>query len=817
MTNKTSSLGRQYDITGKTITWHPESWDDEPALRDIHLPLRMKVGQLRSLASAVGGEANIMRSNDTIVKAIDMIAPGHLAIMDEMDANDLQDMFMTWLSEYNSLTGQQESQGDQSPQGQTDAAELQNQIGAIGLTGPQDQTGAVSVAITGDGTGMADFDSSGAVSVPLTMANAAIGLPCEIKRGTDLNNLTAPGFYYCPRSATAATLINCPTGDSFSMLVEQHVGVSQKIKTYRNTAQARCYERNYYHTWQPWIATTLGSTLVAIGQGLNKSPTIDRPLDALAIAPTGLLLAIGPGAMGKIEQANTGIAIGYAAMGNSTITRDNIAIGDTCLRNVQADTPDYDASKPNGTRNVAIGANAGLFIHKGRQTVSIGRNANQAFTNGAGPVAIGNNALSSSCPYGLSGAQTGSVENPFAWGDDAGTYLTTAVGYCTAQLCQVDAITAIGGGALRNMKKGARNTAVGANALQSLEFSLGPGGGDLTTLGLAGTYIFDADTMVLTITTSEDHGLAVGMLATIQVTSGALEMTGQGVYRVAKVISAETFTIDAPDGTPTTGTLCGYVTVVSRETATTTWARDDNTAVGAYALRNADQALRSVAVGSGALQKATRVTNSTAIGMYALYSAATDVNSTAVGYSAASLMTAPNQVTALGSQSLRKAQDGSDIVAQAWTNITGVGYDTRVSGANQVQLGNLATQVYAYGNAVNFRADARDKYDVRDTVLGLGFITALRPVDFKWDCRESRDDPDHKPGKRYHHGVIAQDIAALIEAGAIDDFGGYQDHKVNGGNDVLTVGYTEFIGPLIRAVQELSAKVDDLSERLNNA
>ena len=54
------------------------------------------------------------------------------------------------------------------------------------------------------------------------------------------------------------------------------------------------------------------------------------------------------------------------------------------------------------------------------------------------------------------------------------------------------------------------------------------------------------------------------------------------------------------------------------------------------------------------------------------------------------------------------------------------------------------------------------------------------------------------------------------------DFGGVQDHKINGGQDVYSIGYSEFIGPLTKAIQELSGKNDkleqenkDLNEKLN--
>ena len=46
------------------------------------------------------------------------------------------------------------------------------------------------------------------------------------------------------------------------------------------------------------------------------------------------------------------------------------------------------------------------------------------------------------------------------------------------------------------------------------------------------------------------------------------------------------------------------------------------------------------------------------------------------------------------------------------------------------------------------------------------------------------------------------------------DFAGYQDHSVNGGKDVLSLGYTEFIAPMIKAIQELSAEVRSLKNEV---
>lgn len=158
-----------------------------------------------------------------------------------------------------------------------------------------------------------------------------------------------------------------------------------------------------------------------------------------------------------------------------------------------------------------------------------------------------------------------------------------------------------------------------------------------------------------------------------------------------------------------------------------------------------------------------------------------------------------------------------------YTNWSCIGANTQVSSSNQVQLGNSSTTTYVYGTVQN-RSDARDKTEVKDTSLGLAFINNLRPVDYKWDMRE---DYKHKPSdkledvvkdgskvrSRYHHGFIAQEVKQVTERLGVD-FGGYQDHKVSGGGDVLSLGYDEFIAPLVRAVQELSTKVETLEKEL---
>jgi len=193
---------------------------------------------------------------------------------------------------------------------------------------------------------------------------------------------------------------------------------------------------------------------------------------------------------------------------------------------------------------------------------------------------------------------------------------------------------------------------------------------------------------------------------------------------------------------------------------------------------------------------------------------------------------AVTQNTALGANALRYMQDSSNAIDI--TNSVGLGYDSRVSGDNQVQLGNSLTTTYAYG-AVQDRSDRRDKADVADTKLGLSFINKLRPVEYRWDYREdyykeseitieidgeqrietvlqSIPKDGSKKRNRLHQGLIAQEVKSVMDELGVD-FGGYQDHSINGGNDVQSIGYQELIAPMIKAIQELSARVEQLENK----
>ena len=255
-----------------------------------------------------------------------------------------------------------------------------------------------------------------------------------------------------------------------------------------------------------------------------------------------------------------------------------------------------------------------------------------------------------------------------------------------------------------------------------------------------------------------------------------------------------------------------------------------NTAIGKGALQN-NTSSDNTAVGSNTLFSNTIGTLNTAIGNSALLNNTQGTHNSAFGYASLLNNTIGINNTGIG----REALNGNS----SFNNCTGLGYNAQVTASDQVQLGDSATTTYVYGTVQN-RSDIRDKAEVRDTVLGLDFINELRAVDYKWDIREDYktemptqgelSDEDFKivmdewlesvkldnithdgthTRTRYHHGLIAQEVQDVIEASGVD-FGGFQDHSVNGGQDVLSIGYTELIAPMIKAIQELTARINVL-------
>jgi hypothetical protein len=118
-------------------------------------------------------------------------------------------------------------------------------------------------------------------------------------------------------------------------------------------------------------------------------------------------------------------------------------------------------------------------------------------------------------------------------------------------------------------------------------------------------------------------------------------------------------------------------------------------------------------------------------------------------------------------------------------------------------------------------SDKRDKTEVTPLVMGLDFINKLEPVTYRWDKRSkySKDqdvtpDGTHKEAQ-LDVGFLAQDVEELEKEYGFN-FEDKTNLTTNISDDEKMYGlkYSKFVPALVKAVQELTAKVKELEGKL---
>lgn len=403
--------------------------------------------------------------------------------------------------------------------------------------------------------------------------------------------------------------------------------------------------------------------------------------------------------------------------------------------------------------------------------------------------------------------------------------------------------TAIGSQALYSNTTGFYNTALGALALytnvtgnyntalgnQALQYSTGNnnaaiGNGALTSLTTGDDNVAIGD-RAIGVSTGVNRTIALGTQACQQHTGN--DSIGIGHQALSAASSSGLYNIAIGSASLGSCTSGNSTVAVGRRAGSGITTATGNTAVGTDAMVGSGTAItgsNNVAVGNSASANITTGYQNVLIGTSAASVLDTGFNNVFIGRFAAQLTTSGAGNVAIGEQSLSAVTTGDYNTAvgtgtaggAAYTNTSMLGYQATVTGSNQVQLGNASTTTYVYGTVQN-RSDARDKADIQDTILGLEFINSLRPVDFKWNYREDYEGEQDgsKKRTRFHHGLIAQEVKQVCDGLGVN-FGGYQDHTVTGGKDVLTLGYDELIAPLIKAIQELSQEVATLKKQVSS-
>jgi hypothetical protein len=258
-----------------------------------------------------------------------------------------------------------------------------------------------------------------------------------------------------------------------------------------------------------------------------------------------------------------------------------------------------------------------------------------------------------------------------------------------------------------------------------------------------------------------------------------------------------------------------YNTAAGHQSLSFNTIGNNNSAFGYMALHNNDDGGNNTAMGYWALYDSDNGTGNTAIGSWALENTDIGDYNTAIGVNALEWNTQGNNNTAVGVNS------GPTQGNFGLSNTTCIGYGADVFLDSRVCIGN--TSVSWIGGNVTWStySDERMKENIREDVKGLDFIMKLRPVTYhlnkdKADNIKGVVDRSSYPSKYdiekiKQTGFLAQEVEqAAIESGY--DFSGVTAPANE--NTPYSLSYSQFVVPLVKAVQEQQEIIEELKEEI---
>lgn len=410
-------------------------------------------------------------------------------------------------------------------------------------------------------------------------------------------------------------------------------------------------------------------------------------------------------------------------------------------------------------------ASGGRFFASGNHLVAVGREALKANTTGRRNTAIGSRSM---------------------LGNTTGFY-NTGIGSHTLEVCTT----------------GDSNTCVGVQSLQRVvnaqgNSMLGIGAG----LGL----------------TSGSFNTGIGYGAVGGVNGGATVSTGNynagGGYRA--LYSLTTGGDNAAWGRDAAVSLTegGANTAIGASTLTYVTTQNNNTAIGNNALRTCESS-GNTAVGAESADAISTGFGIAVVGFQAATAATTAEYLSAVGYRALAGVTTGNNNTGVGREAGATITTGTgnvcvgygaDVSAGGAANQNSIGYNAACTGDDQVTLGNAGiTALRCQVTTITALSDARDKAHIRDLPVGLDFINAVKVRSFRWAMRDGARRTEVPEA-----GVIAQELLDVQRAFNADWLGLVDTRNP----ERLEATPGKLLFPLIKAVQELSARVAVLEARL---
>ena len=369
--------------------------------------------------------------------------------------------------------------------------------------------------------------------------------------------------------------------------------------------------------------------------------------------------------------------------------------------------------------------------------------------------------------------------------------------------------TALGSNALANNIFGSYNIAIGYNSLanSTVNNNIAIGYNTLTA-NTTGTRNQAIGVAALELNTTGINNTAIG--------DYSLNNNNTGNNNIASGLNALYLNTSGSDNVVTGmeamfGNTTGQSNVANGHQALRNNAiGNNNTAVGNNAGNNNSTGNSNTAMGDFALSQNFGGNNNTAIGATALYNNVSGSGNVAIGFesgryfgaSGTDILNGANNCVYVGTQ-IRALNNSAD-------NEVVIGYAALGRGNNTVQIGNDAMTSIGGQVAWSNPSDLRLKKEIQTSSFGLNFINKLRPVTYH--LKTGTTD--------LQSGFIAQEVESAANSV------GYQFSgivKPASEKDFYSLRYSEFVVPLVKAVQEQQViieqqdkKIADLETRLQH-
>ena len=500
-------------------------------------------------------------------------------------------------------------------------------------------------------------------------------------------------------------------------------------------------------------STTNSNIIIGSISNNNQNNNIILGISSYNINSTGSFnIAIGNYILTNNTTGYQNIGLGYDVLNLNTTGNQNLALGQQALKNNLV-----------GSRNIALGTFS-LYNNSGSFNIGIGYRSLFTNTIGVCNIALGESSLR----YNDNGTKNIGIGYNTLYSNISG-YSNIGIGYQASY----------------NNTKGMYNIALGENSLYKNTIGY-------NNIGIGYNTIYE--------NTDGTDNIGIGYSA-----------LNNNITGVGNIAIGSYSLLNNKVGKNNIG--IGYNTLANNNASNNIAISDnalhsnktgyDNISIGYLSLYFNDSGIYNIALGYQTLNKNTSGNNNIALGLAALNANTSGNNNIAIGYNAG--------------------------LTSNYSRSTCIGYKSEISGDDEIVLGTPGTTTKHYGIAT--ASDKRDKTEIRETVYGLDFINKLKPVDYKYNYRsdyityekdisgnfikEEKENDESLKRKRFHHGFIAQDIQEIINNSGVD-FGGFKDVKINGGEDLLMLSYSEFISPMVKAIQELSLKLEIAYTKINN-